>query len=56
MSVKYLIGELRKAANDSSARDLQYRNHVIDYMFHNQLIIEELVGSMATYINNRRRI
>jgi hypothetical protein len=55
MSVKYLIGELRKAANDPSARDLQYRNHVIDYMFHNQLIIEELVASMATYINNRRR-
>ena len=54
MSVKHLMGELRKAANSSSARDFQYRNHVIDYMFHNQLIIEELIASMAGYIRDRR--
>ena len=55
MAVSHIIKELQNSlATDK--RNFQYKAHIVDYTFNTQLLADELVSSMASYVNNRRAL
>jgi hypothetical protein len=53
MSVEAILKDL-KAQVAKDQHNFQYRSHVVDFTFNNQLICDELTSAMSDYVDKRR--